>query len=52
MMFESKEDMGYYDNECIAHEEIKRVLKSKVAGPPLVLYADADAFMDKPVSPN
>jgi len=44
--------MDYYDTKCTAHEKIKGALKGKVAGPPLVLYADAAAFMDKPVMPN
>jgi hypothetical protein len=30
--------MDYYDNECAAHNEIKALLKPKVAGPPLVVY--------------
>lgn len=44
--------MDYYDKECAAHEKIKHALKGKVDAPPLVLYADAAAFMDKPVMPN
>jgi hypothetical protein len=41
-VFESKEDMDFYDNECGAHGEIKAVLKGKVVdGPPLVVYMDA-----------
>lgn len=39
-MFESKEDMDYYDNECSAHGEIKSLLKGKIGGPPLVVYMD------------
>jgi hypothetical protein len=34
--------MAYYDNECKAHDEIKALLKPKVAGPPLVVYMDAE----------
>jgi hypothetical protein len=40
-VFESKEDMDFYDNECVAHGEIKALLKPKVAAPPLVVYMDA-----------
>jgi hypothetical protein len=39
-IFESKEDMDYYDNECEAHVAIKAILKPKVASPPLVVYMD------------
>lgn len=42
-VFESKEDMDYYDNECEAHIAIKALLKPKVAGPPLVVYMDANS---------
>jgi hypothetical protein len=45
ILFHSKEDMDYYDNECPTHEELKSIWKPKLAGPPLVLYADAAAFM-------
>ncbi|KAF2025846.1 hypothetical protein EK21DRAFT_75474 [Setomelanomma holmii] len=37
-VFESREAMDYYDNECEAHGSIKVLLKPKVAGPPLVIY--------------
>lgn len=41
-VFESKEDMDYYDTECAAHGEIKATLKGKVVdGPPLTVYMDA-----------
>ncbi|KAF1845304.1 uncharacterized protein K460DRAFT_394989 [Cucurbitaria berberidis CBS 394.84] len=40
-VFESKNDMDYYDNECQAHTAIKAYVKPNVAGPPLVLYTDA-----------
>lgn len=40
-VFEKKEDMDYYDNECAAHGEIKATLKGKVVdGPPLTVYMD------------
>jgi hypothetical protein len=41
-VFESKEAMDYYDNECEAHGAIKALLKPRVAGPPLVVYMDAN----------
>jgi hypothetical protein len=41
-IFESKEAMDYYDNECEAHGAIKALLKPKVGGPPLVVYMDAE----------
>jgi hypothetical protein len=41
-VFDSIEDMAYYDNECKAHDEIKALLKPKVGGPPLVVYMDAE----------
>jgi hypothetical protein len=40
-VFESKEDMDYFDNECEAHGAIKAQFKPKAAGPPLVVYMDA-----------
>ena len=41
-VFDNKEDMDYYDNECAAHAGIKAALRSKVVdGPPLTLYMDA-----------
>ncbi|EAT86493.1 hypothetical protein SNOG_06662 [Parastagonospora nodorum SN15] len=40
-VFECKEDMDFYDNECEAHKAIKAVLKPVVAAPPLVVYMDA-----------
>ncbi|ORY13100.1 hypothetical protein BCR34DRAFT_481723 [Clohesyomyces aquaticus] len=39
-VFECKEDMDYYDQECAAHAEIKALFKGKVAGPPCMLYMD------------
>jgi hypothetical protein len=41
-VFESKEDMDFYDNMCDAHGAIKALLKPKVAAPPLVVYMDAE----------
>jgi hypothetical protein len=40
-VFESKEDMDFYDNDCEAHAAIKSLLKPKVSAPPLVVYMDA-----------
>jgi hypothetical protein len=39
-IFESKEDMDYYDNEDEAHAKIKAHFKPKVNSPPLVIYSD------------
>ncbi|KAI4622430.1 uncharacterized protein J4E87_006372 [Alternaria ethzedia] len=39
-IFESKEDMDYYDNQDEAHAKIKAHFKPKVNSPPLVLYSD------------
>ncbi|OAL52413.1 hypothetical protein IQ07DRAFT_370687 [Pyrenochaeta sp. DS3sAY3a] len=39
-VFETKEDMDFYDNECEAHTQIKALVKPKVAGPPLVVYME------------
>ncbi|KAH7383380.1 hypothetical protein BKA66DRAFT_417720 [Pyrenochaeta sp. MPI-SDFR-AT-0127] len=39
-VFESKEAMDYYDNECEAHSAIKHFVKPNVTGPPLVMYMD------------
>jgi len=30
--------MDYYDNECAAHGELKKVVKTRVGGPPMVLF--------------
>lgn len=41
-VFESKQDMEYFDTECAAHQKIKASLKDKLAdGPPLVVNMDA-----------
>jgi hypothetical protein len=40
-VFQSKEDMDFYDNDCEAHSAIKTLLKPKVSAPPLVVYMDA-----------
>lgn len=40
-VFQSKEDMDFYDKDCEAHAAIKSMLKPKVAAPPLVVYMDA-----------
>ena len=40
-VFQSKEDMDYYDNECQAHGEIKALLKKFIDGPPLMVYMDS-----------
>ncbi|KAF1829251.1 hypothetical protein BDW02DRAFT_510396 [Decorospora gaudefroyi] len=39
-IFESKEDMDYYDNQDEAHAKIKAHFKGRVGGPPLVIYSD------------
>jgi hypothetical protein len=39
-IFESKEDMDYYDNEDEAHAKLKAHFKPKVNSPPLVIYSD------------
>ncbi|KAF2465431.1 uncharacterized protein BDR25DRAFT_306588 [Lindgomyces ingoldianus] len=39
-VFDSKEDMEYYDTACAAHGEIKALLKGKVAAPPCTLLMD------------
>ncbi|KAF2785621.1 hypothetical protein K505DRAFT_261687, partial [Melanomma pulvis-pyrius CBS 109.77] len=41
-VFESKDDMDYYDNECAAHVEIKAMFKGKLGGPPLMVYMDME----------
>lgn len=46
-VFKSLGDMKYYDDECEAHASIKGALKGHVAGPPLVVYMDAN-----PVNPE
>ncbi|KAF2744046.1 hypothetical protein M011DRAFT_203571 [Sporormia fimetaria CBS 119925] len=46
LLFASKEDMDFYDNECQAHVDIKKKLTGKIGGPPLMLY------MDSPSVPN
>ncbi|KAG9662073.1 hypothetical protein KCU98_g2072, partial [Aureobasidium melanogenum] len=38
--FSSLDDMKYYDSECEAHAALKAVAKSKVEGPPLMVYFD------------
>lgn len=40
-VFESKEDMDFYDKECEAHAAIKAALGPKVVAPPLVVFMDA-----------
>lgn len=42
-VFESKEDVEYYDNECEAHAAIKALLKPNVSAPPLVVSMDSQA---------
>jgi hypothetical protein len=32
--------MKYYDTECEAHKELKGVVGSKIAGPPLMVYGE------------
>ncbi|KAF1938800.1 hypothetical protein EJ02DRAFT_383011 [Clathrospora elynae] len=39
-IFESKEDMDYYDNQDEAHDKIKAQLKPKLNSPPLVIFSD------------
>ncbi|EDU40935.1 conserved hypothetical protein [Pyrenophora tritici-repentis Pt-1C-BFP] len=39
-IFESLDDMNYYDKEDEAHLKIKSQFKEKVSAPPLVLYTD------------
>jgi hypothetical protein len=39
-IFESKEDMDYYDTQDEAHAKIKAHFKPKVNSPPLVIYSD------------
>ncbi|KAF2020686.1 hypothetical protein BU24DRAFT_416375 [Aaosphaeria arxii CBS 175.79] len=39
-VFESKADMDFYDNECTAHVEIKKLLKQIIEAPPIMLYMD------------
>jgi hypothetical protein len=39
-VFESKEDMDYYDNQDEAHAKMKAHFKPKVNSPPLVIYSD------------
>ncbi|KAF2656333.1 hypothetical protein K491DRAFT_390065 [Lophiostoma macrostomum CBS 122681] len=41
-VFNSVEDMNYYDKDCEAHKKIKALVGPKVAGPPLVVYMDAE----------
>jgi len=37
-VYASQADMDYYDNECAAHGELKKVVKTRVGGPPMVLF--------------
>ncbi|KAF2853332.1 hypothetical protein T440DRAFT_466308 [Plenodomus tracheiphilus IPT5] len=39
-VFESKEDMDFYDNEDDAHKAIKALIKPKITEMPLVVYSD------------
>ncbi|RMZ74611.1 stress responsive a b barrel domain-containing [Pyrenophora seminiperda CCB06] len=39
-IFDSVDDMNYYDKEDEAHLKIKSQFKDKVTAPPLVLYTD------------
>lgn len=39
-VFESKEDMDFYDNEDQAHVAIKALIKPKITEPPLIIYSD------------
>lgn len=42
-VFQSKEDMEFYDDECEAHAAIKSAFKPKATGPALMVYMDADS---------
>ena len=39
-IFESKEDLDFYDNQDEARAKIKAHFKPKVNSPPLVIYSD------------
>ncbi|KAI8935403.1 hypothetical protein NX059_007983 [Plenodomus lindquistii] len=39
-VFESKEDMDFFDSEDEAHNGIKALVKPKIAELPLVIYSD------------
>lgn len=40
-IFESKEDMDFYDHEDEAHKGIKALIKPKIVEMPLIVYSDS-----------